>query len=115
MTSGFTHTVTVVVKRPAVKDRWGDRTGAGSEHLVSGCAVYPRGSGNAAREQLAARETITEGLVLLAPFGADIKATDEVVLPDGTRYHVDGEPGSWTSPYTGWTPGVEIVLKNVEG
>jgi hypothetical protein len=115
MTSGFTHTVTVTVKRPAVKDRWGDRTGADSEHLVPGCAVYPRGSGNAAREQLAARETITEGLVLLAPFGADIKSTDEVVLPDGARYHVDGQPGVWQSPYTGWKPGVEIVLKNVEG
>lgn len=115
MTSGFAHAITVTVKRPAAKNRWGDRVTAATEHVVTGCAVYPRGSGNAAREQLDARDTITEGLVLLAPFGSDIRATDEIVLPDGTLYQVDGEPGSWTSPYTGWAPGMEIVLKNVEG
>jgi hypothetical protein len=116
LTAGFAHGITVTVKRPtSTGDRWGDKTSPPVDHQVHGCAVYPRGSGNAAREQLDARETITEGLVLLAPFGSDIKATDEVVLPNGQRYRVDGEPGSWQSPFTGWQPGMELALKDVTG
>lgn len=124
MTAGFAFGFTVEVYRDvAPKDRWGDSTSA-PHHTISGCAVYPASSGNVSREQLDARVTITEGLVLLSPPGSDLKATDEVQLPAvalvpaqyrGKRYKVDGEPGSWQSPFTGWAPGMQTALKDVKG
>ncbi|GGM75535.1 hypothetical protein GCM10012275_52780 [Longimycelium tulufanense] len=114
------HSITVTVKRPAGTDAYGDPLPGGTEHTVSGCAIAPRTS----EEQQDRRQTVIVGLALYGPYDADIEPTDTVVLPDdplvpvalqGTEWHVEGEPGQWRSPWTGWKAGVEIALRRVTG
>lgn len=123
MTAGFAVAFTVTVHRqPAVpqKTRWGDEAGARVPHTVQGCAIYPAASS----EQVEARDTVSDTAVLLVPYGADIKVTDEVAVPDdlavpppyrNTRWKVDGTPAGWQSPFTGWNPGTEIRLTKQAG
>ena len=37
---------------------------------------------------------MTGRLTVCAPLDADVTATDRLVLPDGTRWQVDGDPES---------------------
>jgi hypothetical protein len=108
--SGFPHPVTVTVRRPGGRDREGDPL-PGTEHSIGGCAVYPRTSS----ETEATGTTVITGRTLLAPYGADIAPEDRVVLPDGTVWAVEGQPGPWESPLTGWRPGTEVALVRAEG
>lgn len=120
-------TFAVTVKRPITKkDRWGDGP-ATADHTVAGCWIYTesstelqagRGTGNDGHD------TITSKTVLIAPYGADITAVDELVAPAsepvppqyrGARFKVDGEPFPWRSPLTGWAPGVQVNLVEVRG
>lgn len=123
MTAGFAVAFTVTVHRYASgteKNRWGDATAAPTPHTVAGCAIYPAAS----NEVVEARDTISDTAVLLVPHGADIKATDEITVPDSpavpppyrdTRWKVDGTPAGWQSPFTGWKPGTEIRLTKQAG
>lgn len=106
----FPFGVTVTVIRQGTVDRYGDRQ-PGAEVEVAGCAVFPRTS----TESLDGRDTVVIGLTLLPPASADIKATDKVRLPDGATYQVVGEPGPWSSPLTGWAPGLQVALERVTG
>jgi hypothetical protein len=123
VTAGFAVAFTITVHRPpsgAQKNRWGDAAAPFTPHYVDGCAIYPSGS----TEIVEARDTIADTAVLLVPYGADIKATDEVEIPDNgavpplyrnTRWKVDGTPAGWQSPFTGWKPGTEIRLTKQAG
>lgn len=33
----------------------------------------------------------------------------------GLSYEVDGNPNAWSSPFTGWSPGVQVNLRRVTG
>lgn len=101
---------TITVERPGGLTKHGDRLPSVS-HVVSDCAVYPRSTG----EDISQRDTVVDTWVLLAPYGADITAMDIVILPGGKRYEVDGAPGGFASPFTGWQPGQQIVLRAVSG
>lgn len=105
----FGHGVTVTVYRPT-KDRYGDVTSAAS-HTIDGCGIAPRSSS----ENTERRDTVVTGLTLLAPAGADLTATDEVGLPDGTRWQIDGDVSRPSSPFSGWTPGVRAALTRATG
>lgn len=60
------------------------------EHDVEGCAILPRTSSEKDRGWV-----IVEGRMVIAPFGADVKATDQVRTPDGETWDVDGEAGDY--------------------
>lgn len=78
-----------VVRRPKV-DRLSDASsGPPPEHDIKGCAVMPRTSHEEEKGWV-----IVEGRMVIAPYGADILATDQVRL-DGTVWDVDGEPGDY--------------------
>lgn len=119
--TGFAFGFTVTVYRvPPTKDRWGDTAGAPPTHTVPGCSFYLPTSTEVTQGQ----DTIVDRGVLLAPYGADIVATDEVELPDdaavppayrGSRWRVDGTPAQWRSPLTGWQPGDEYQLRRERG
>jgi len=123
VTAGFAVAFAVTVYRQPSgpqKNRWGEAVSAATPHQVEGCAIYPAGSS----ELVEARDTISDTAMLLAPHGADIKATDEVFVPDNpavpppyrnTRWKVDGTPAGWQSPFTGWKPGTEIRLTKQAG
>lgn len=110
MIVAFTHSITVTVERPGGLTRFGDRLPAVS-HQVRDCAFYPSNS----TEDVTQRDTVVADGYLLAPYGADIKSSDIVLLPGGNRYEVDGAPGSFASPYSSWTPGMRVNLRAVTG
>ena len=87
---------TVTVVRQAKVDRLSSTPPApASEHDVKGCAVLPRlasGAQNSAEDDKG--WVIVEGKMVIAPFGSDVLADDEV-RHDGTTYEVDGQPGPY--------------------
>ena len=83
-----TRTITVV-RAPKV-DRLGTPPGGSPpEHDIVDCLVLPRTSFEEERGWV-----IVEGRMILAPFGADVLADDQVRV-DGATWDVDGEPGDY--------------------
>lgn len=108
----FAHPITVTVRRGGTDPRTGDPL-PDTEHTIDGCAVAPRGSS----ESTDLGNAVIEGLTMFAPYGADVLATDEIVLPDDPDvvWYVDGEPGNWRSPFTDWRPGTQVALTRQRG
>lgn len=113
--------VTVKVFHATGTNRYGDTTYAADPELVAGCGVgSPSGTRGylgtrASAEFTDRRDTTVMGLTLYAPHGSPISATDQVELPDGSRWHVNGPPSDLVSPYSGWSPGMEVNLQEVRG
>lgn len=109
-------TVTIVRPGPPTQDAYGnDVPGTPTEIPVPGCGVAPRDStGSAANEITDARDTVISGLMLYAPYGTDIRATDQVRV-SGQLYQVEGRPGSFRSPFTASTGPVVVALELVTG
>lgn len=105
----FGSPITVTVHR-TTRDPFGDLVDAGA-HIVQGCAIL-RHSTDEDREQ---RDQVTETATLALPAAADITASDDVTLPDGSRWHVDGRPHVPHSPLTGWEPATSVPLRRVTG
>lgn len=83
---------TVTVIRAPKVDRL-DPTPAGPapEHDIEGCAVLPRSTYEADKGW-----TIVTGRQVIAPHGADILPSDQVMLDGETEiWDVDGEPGNY--------------------
>lgn len=107
----FAHPITVTVRRGGVDPRTQDPLPK-QTHTIDGCAWAPR----YANETTGLSNTVITGLTLFCPYDADIRATDEVVLPDDNRvWVVDGEPGDWRDPFSGWRAGTEVALSRQEG
>jgi hypothetical protein len=109
-------TIVIVRPGPPTQDSYGnDVAGPPAEIEVVGCAVAPRdGTGTASNERLDARDTVITGLTLYAPYGTDIRATDQIRV-NGELYEVDGQPGSFRSPFTASTGPVVVALELVTG
>ncbi|MEV8637792.1 head-tail adaptor protein [Streptosporangium sp. NPDC051023] len=104
---------TIVILRPTgrTRDSAGNYVPDGDREIpVPGCAAWPTGS----TEQVEAQDQTTELFTVLAPYGADIRATDRVRL-HGRVFTVQGEPQLWKSPLTGAAPGLEIRLERTKG
>jgi hypothetical protein len=109
-------TVTILRPGASTRDAYGnDVPGPPTEILVPGCAVAPRdGTGSGANELTDARDTVISGLTLYAPYGTDIRATDRIRV-GGDVYEVEGNAGSFRSPFTGSTGPVMVALERVTG
>lgn len=102
---------TVIVRRPGEVDRYGDPVeGSDTQFSVEGCVLAPRASSEVRNYS----DTVLSEFTLLAPAGAGITATDELIV-DGQRYSVEGEPTEWSSPFEEWAPGVQVALRRVRG
>jgi hypothetical protein len=91
--------------------------------VIAGCGIAPETSteDNDNRAQVDTRTTV------YAPYSpVTVGAQDKVrILPPGDlspeakaalpKWHVDGEPGEWANPFTGWRPGRVIQLRRVTG
>ena len=108
MTAGAVHTITVEVWRLPERNKFGD-TNHVLHHEIEGCVMAPRYSSEVTEN----RSTTIIGFSLFGPPGADILATDRIKAPDGNTYRVVGEAASWTSPYSGWSPGFEAALERI--
>lgn len=113
----FAHgeTVTRLRATPATDPYSGEATGldwdAPDELDIDGCGFNPGQSSEPLQE---ARNAVTSQPEVYAPFGSDVLSGDRIVVR-GKTYDVDGEPADWRSPFSGWSPGMVIVLKRVEG
>lgn len=83
-----TRTVTVI-REPKVDRLKEPAQGPAAEHDIEGCAVTPRSSNEEGKGWV-----IVEGRVVVAPFEADVLATDRVRV-DGVTWDVDGAPGDY--------------------
>lgn len=82
-------TETLTVVRGGKVDKLSDETPATTQHDITGCALTPRGSHEEGRGWV-----IVDGWSVYAPYDADINA-DDIVLYDGYRWSVDGQPGRY--------------------
>lgn len=105
----FGSPITVTVHR-TTRDPFGDLVDTGA-HTVGGCGLLR----HATTEDRDQRDQVTETATLALPAGSDIRATDDVSLPDGSRWHVDGRPHVPHSPITGWEPATAVELRRVTG
>lgn len=107
----FAHPITVTVRRGGKDPRTGDPLPT-TTHTIDGCAVAPRTSS----ETTDLGNAVIVGLTLFAPYGADVTAIDEVLIPgDDVVWQVDGQPGDWRSPFTDWRPGTQVALTRQRG
>lgn len=110
----YTHGETVILHRPSTTtDRYGDQavTGWVESGWFDGCAVWPRTSDELTEQ---GRQGVIVGLTVVLPDCADVGPHDRCEV-GGVMFEVDGEPGRWRSPLTGWAPGVEVRLRRVDG
>ncbi len=103
--SGFA----VTVFRPE-RDAFGDlvdQTG----HVVTDCGLL----GHSTSENTNGGEQVTETASLATSPEVDIRPSDHVVFPDGSRWHVAGRAHVPHSPLSGWEPAQVVPLKRVTG
>lgn len=99
---------TIVRQRPKRPGRFGDEDGPPDLQSIPGCFMIPRGSS----ETNVRETTVVTGMLLIAPPGADIKATDRIVYLDLT-YQVEGDVGRYRKG--GREVAVQAALKRVTG
>lgn len=80
-----------------------------------GCAVAPVVGGRFDPEiQERGRTGVVVRQTLFAPLGTDLRYTDELEV-DGVVWQVDGVPGPWRSPFSGWLAGLEVMMRRSQG
>lgn len=109
----FASGVTVTVRRPAGWDDDGDPLPP-DEHEIPGCAWAPRRSSELTNFQ----ETALDAGTLRGPIGADIRASDQILIPGVLNdagqvavWNVDGNVGRWESPFSGRQFAMQVELK----
>jgi len=111
--NGFPHgeTVTIIRPGPTTEDPYGnDVPGPPVETDIAGCAIAPRSSS----EDLQARDQVIVGLNVWMPSGSVVYATDQMRVR-GVLYEIDGEPGAFSTPFTGTGGPVQVALTRVSG
>lgn len=109
----FPNPITVVVNHRII-DRNGDWSTVGS-FALTGCAISAASKTRAYETETFERDTLRGITILFAPSGSDIRVDDTVVFPDGTVWHVWGLPTDFSSPFTGWAPGMQVQLRYFAG
>jgi hypothetical protein len=87
-------------------DPLGDSTTIETETSWGPCAVAPRYATESTDPRV---PPVIVGKVIYGPAVA-IDSDDRIRI-DGELYEVDGLPGVWESPFTGWAPGIEVPVK----
>jgi hypothetical protein len=106
----FQHGQTIIrIRRTSTgTDDYGNEEFTTDEVAVHGVGVAPRSSSE--REQ--GETTVIVGKALYVPPGVSILASDQFRI-GGVVYQVEGEPGEWTSPFTGTQFGTEVAIRRV--
>ncbi len=110
------HGETVTVWRRPARDRFGD-TSYVEHHEIRGAVLEFGGQDepNANGVATSNREMARYDATVYVPVGSDVLANDLIELVDGEKYHVIGRPQRPKHPVTGWTPGVIVRLRRIEG
>ena len=103
----FPHgTMLTLVSTTTTTDDYGDTTTTTTETPWGPCAVAPRYATESTDPRV---PPVIVGKVIYGP-PTDIDSDDRIRI-DGELYEVDGLPGEWQSPFTGWHPGIEVPVK----
>lgn len=74
---------------------------------VPGCCWWPVSSD----ERYASYTALSSRMVLSVPYGADIKADDDVLVAgDPDVWHVIARPTAWSNPLVAHEPGTEVII-----
>jgi hypothetical protein len=97
---------------PGGVDEYGDPV-SGTEDRVTLIDAFtaPRESGDLSAR---GRQGVIVGQMLFAPYDTDIRYTDQIEV-DGVLYDIDGEPGRWRNPFSGWEAGIQVALVRASG
>lgn len=108
----FNHgeTLTLITKTVTGRDSYGNVVYGSTTADIPNCPVWPRTSS----ELVQGQDTVIAGVTAMLPAGTDVKAIDAIGW-NGDTYQVDGQPGLYTSPFTGLDPGIEVQLTKVTG
>lgn len=83
---------------------------------VEGVAVAPimlqTVSGEA--NEIGRKSVVQSRWRLYFPPGVSVNAYSRVQVR-GELYDADGEPGDWLSPYSTWHPGIELLVRKIDG
>lgn len=106
----FGLTVTVV---PQIEDPHGDWTADpdNPSYDVDDCACWPTTSKETVEGGM---DIVVLGLTCWMPVGTPVKTTDKVEV-NGITYRVNGEPGTYQSPFTNFASGIEVQLTTMTG
>lgn len=79
--------------------------------VIAGCGVAPTSSSDPSTPD---RSPTLSRCDVYVPFGGDVAASDRLVIR-GETWLVDGDPQVWSSPLTGWAPGVKVSALKMAG
>lgn len=103
----FPHGVTITLRSVATTtDDNGDSTTVPTDTSWGPCAVAPRYATESSDPRV---PPVIVGKVVYGPTVAI--DSDDLLVIDGVTYQVDGLPGEWQNPFTGWAPGIEVPVK----
>lgn len=102
--------VTMLTRTKTGTDADGNDILTDTSTLITGCAFDPGGS----YEHVQGQDLVVTTPTLYAPAGTVVDSYAAFII-GGHKYEVDGSPNDYTSPFTGWKPGIAIKLKRVTG
>lgn len=109
---------TITILRAASRTKFGD-TSYTESHQIHNVGIHysdgRRVKTNDDESEVENRETFITDITLFCPIGSDILVTDKVELPDGSLCRVAKKPFPNKSPFTGWSPGMVVSLRLIEG
>ena len=103
----FPHGETVTVRSvTTTTDAHGDSTTAVVEESWGPCAIAPRYATESTDPHAS---PLIVGKTIYGP--TRTLNSDDLLVIGGETWQVDGLPGEWQSPFTGWAPGMEVPVK----
>lgn len=118
----FPHGVLVTLRSTVTTtDDFGNGTTETTESEWGPCAVAPRYATESTDPRVP--PVIVGKIVYGPPTAIDsddtlwLGETDDAIDGDDKRiwWQIDGLPGEWANPYTGWQPGIEVPVKRTAG
>jgi hypothetical protein len=79
---------------------------------ITGAAFAP---GTSTEDNDRKSQVVTTGTLYVPPGAFPVTAQHRIRFPGGAVWTVDGAPGTWSNPLTGWSAGGEIRLRRVTG
>jgi hypothetical protein len=115
VTFPFGETITILRAPYALDEYSGEVTGLNwmlaTRITITGCGIAPASSSEPLRDS---RSEVDSAVDVYVPVGSNIRAQDRLIIR-GETWSVEGDPAVWSHPMTGWSPGIVVRAKKVDG